>query len=146
MKVINRRARADYRVIDVLEAGIKLTGPEVKSVKEGRIDLTHAYVKVKDGQALLLNAHIEPYLPAGNHSLETNRTRRLLLHRREALALETKMAQARLTAIPVSCYTKRGLVKLQVGLARGKKRWEKRADIKKRDLERETKRELDEGM
>jgi SsrA-binding protein len=146
MKVINRRARTDYRILDILEAGIKLTGPEVKSVKEGRIDLTHAFVKVKDGQALLLNAHIEPYLPAGNHSFETNRTRRLLLRRKEALALETKMAQARLTTIPISCYTKRGLVKLKIGLAKGKKRWEKRETIKKRDLEREIKRELDEGM
>jgi SsrA-binding protein len=146
MRVINRKARRDYRILETLEAGIELKGPEVKSTKEGRIDLGQAYVRLGDDQVFLLNAHIAPYPPAGRQVFAPTRTRRLLLHKKEITALKSKMARSRLTLVPVSCYTKRGLVKLEIGLARGKKRWQKREDIKKRDLEREVERELREGM
>lgn len=146
MKVINRRARRDYHLLETLEAGIELTGAEVKSVKEGRIDLAQAYVKIKDGQVKLINAHIAPYQAARGDAFEPNRTRRLLVHKKEALALETKAAKSRLTIVPISCYTRHGWIKLKIGLARAKKRWEKREAIKKRDLDRDVERELSTGM
>lgn len=146
MKVINRRATHDYHVFETLEVGIKLIGPEVKSVKEGRINLSQAYVKIKDGQAFLVNAHIAPYGPAGHSTFETDRTRKLLLHKKEIAAWETKISRSRLTIVPISCYTRHRLVKLKIGLARGKKRWEKRRTIRERDLERDIEREISGGM
>lgn len=141
MKIFNRRARFNYQLLEKFEAGISLTGPEVKSVREGKINLDEAYARLKNGQAWLLNAHIHPYRFADATNLDPRRTRKLLLHKKEILALEQKMKQKNLTIVPISCYNKRGLVKVEIALARGKREYEHREEIKKRDQERELEQE-----
>lgn len=142
MKILNRRARHDYQLLEKIEAGISLAGPEVKSVREGKISLDEAFVRIKDGQAYLLNAHIHPYRFADIKDLDPRRTRKLLLHKKEILALEQKIKQKKLTIVPTACYTKGRRLKLEIALARGKKKYEKREAIKRRDVEREIEREL----
>ena len=142
MKVINRRARRDYELLEKLEAGISLSGPEVKSVKEGKIRLEEAFVRIRDGEAWLYNARIHPYRFADTKELDASRPRRLLLHKKEILALSQKIKQKRLTIVPVACYTRGRTVKLEIALARGKKKYEKRQALKKKDIEREIEQEL----
>lgn len=142
MKSINKKARFDYQISEKIESGIVLTGPEAKSAKLGQIDLTHAYVKFRpskfgDQEAWVIGLHIYPYKHADNAKYDPIRTRKLLLHQKEILALQNKMKQARLMLVPTAMYTKSGLVKIELGLARGKKIYEKREAIKKRDLDRE---------
>lgn len=141
MKIVNRRAFHDYHLLEKLEAGIHLTGPEVKSVKGGHISLEGAFVKIVGSEAYLINAQIYPYPHARLENYDPRRTRKLLLHKKEIIALKSKI-QSGLTLVPLSCYTKQGLVKLELALARGKKRYEKREALKKRDLERELEEEL----
>lgn len=142
MKIVNRKAYHDYHILDKIEAGIELTGAEVKSVKNGRMVLTSAFVKIQDGQVLLLNAHIPPYEFADQRDYDSNRSRRLLLHKKEIISLDTKIRQKKLTLVPLSCYTKGPWIKLQIALAKGKKKYEKKAKIKERDLRREQERAL----
>ena len=142
MKIINRRAYHDFQILDRLEAGIKLTGSEVKSVKGGRIKLEGAFVKIQGSEGYLVNAQISPYPFARQEDYDPARTRKLLLHKKEIIALKSKMAQKNLTIVPLSCYTKDNLVKIELGLVKGKKKWEKREAKKRRDLEREVEREL----
>lgn len=142
MKVINRRAHYDYEILDKFEAGIILTGSEVKSVKQGKIKLEGSFVKLINGEAFLINAHIHPYQFADNRDFQPTRTRKLLLHKKEIQSLTTKIAPSGLTLLPLSCYTKGRIIKLEVGIGRGKKKWDKREAIKKRDLKREAEREL----
>ncbi len=142
MKVINRQARYEYFLLERFEAGIGLTGAEVKSVKDGRIRLDESFVRLLDDGAWLVNAMIAPYRYANNREYKPTRSRRLLLHRKEILSLAKKMETKNLTLVPVSCYTKKGKVKLEIALAKGKKSWDKRAAIRKRDLDREVSREL----
>lgn len=142
MKIINKKARFDYQILEKYESGINLTGPEVKSVKLGRIILEQSHIKIIGNEAYLVGANIPPYPFAKMEHYDPTRTRKLLLHKKEVISLKTKIIQFGLTAIPLSCYTKHGLVKLEIGLARGKKRHDKREDIKKRDLEREMARFL----
>ena len=142
MKVVNRHAHHKYQILDRFEAGIKLTGPEVKSVKNGRIKLERAFVKIQGSEAYLVNAHIPPYPFARQSGYDPNRTRKLLLHKKETIALKSKMEQRNLAIVPLSCYTKRNLIKLGLALAKGKKRWEKKEAKKRRDIEREVEREL----
>lgn len=142
MKIVNRRARHDYHLLEKFEAGIELTGPEVKSVKNGRMKLECSFVKIGDGQAFLLNAHISPYQFADQRDYDPTRPRRLLLRKKELISLQTKMKQRRLTLVPLSCYTKGRWIKLAIALARGKKKYEKKEVKKRQDLEREMEREL----
>lgn len=142
MKIVNKRARFDYHVLDQYEAGINLSGPEVKSVKLGRIILEQAYVKIIGSETYLVGANIPPYPFAKVEKYDPKRTRKLLLHKREIIALKTKTIQFGLTIVPLSCYTKHGLVKLEIGLAKGKKKYDKRKEIQKREQEREIKRIL----
>lgn len=142
MKVINRRARYDYQILEKIEAGIALTGPEVKSVKEGKISLEEAFVRIKDGQVYLLNAHIHPYRFAETKNQDPRRTRKLLLQKKEILALEQKTKQKKLTIVPTACYTKGRRIKLEIALAKGKKKYERKEEKKRRDIEREIEREL----
>lgn len=144
MKVINRRARYDYELLEKFEAGIALTGPEVKSAKGGKISLEEGFVRLRDNEAWLFNAHIHPYPFADNRDYDPRRARKLLLRKKELLKLEQKTKGKGLTIVPVSCYTKGNLVKLKIALARGKKKYEKREVKKKRDIEREIARELGE--
>lgn len=136
-KIINRRAKFDYQLLKKLEAGMALTGAEVKSVKAGNIRLAGSFVRIYDGEVWLHNAYISPYAYADNRDYEPARARKLLLHKKELINLERQIKEKNLTLVPVSCYTKHNRVKLEIALARGKKGYEKREAIKKRDLERE---------
>lgn len=142
MKVTNRRVFHDFQILDRFEAGINLTGPEVKSVKGGHVDLFGSFVKVAGLEVYLVNAKIYPYPFARLEDYDPQRTRKLLLHKKEVVSLKTKMAQSNLTVVPISCYTAHGLVKLELALARGKKRADRREELKKKDLVREMEREF----
>ncbi len=142
MKIVNRRAYHDYHILGKIEAGIELTGPEVKSVKNGRMSFENSFVKITDSQAHLLNAHIPPYQFADQRDYDPTRNRKLLLHKKEIIALMTKMRQKKLTLVPLACYTKAGWIKLKIGLAKTKKKYEKKEAKKRKDLKRETEKEL----
>ncbi|MBI4426749.1 MAG: SsrA-binding protein SmpB [Candidatus Kerfeldbacteria bacterium] len=139
----NRQARHDYHILETFEAGIILTGPEVKSAKAGQVNLRGSYVTIKDNAAWLVNCHIAPYKPAnlGANYIPT-RTRKLLLQAHELATLIGKSKAQGQTLIPLSVYTKRGLVKVQIALARGKKLHDKRATIKKREAKRSIERAI----
>jgi SsrA-binding protein len=128
--------------LETYEAGIALTGPEVKSVKEGHISIKEAYVVGKDRELWLINAHISPYNPATVYNQDPKRSRRLLLNREEIDGLANRSQAGGLTIVPVKVYLKRGLVKLEIALARGKKLHDKRETLKRRVIEREVQREL----
>lgn len=143
MKIINKKAKRDYEILEKYEAGIVLTGAEVKSVKQGRIKLEDAFVRVKEDGVFLVNSFIAPYSFADNRDYDPRRERRLLLHKKEILRLITKMRGSRgLTVIPLSCYTKRGLIKFEIALARGRKKFEKQRVEKEREIKREIDREI----
>ncbi|MDD5251672.1 MAG: SsrA-binding protein SmpB [Patescibacteria group bacterium] len=134
----NKKAFHDYEILEKFEAGLQLAGQEVKAVRNGRMSLQGAYVTIVGGQLQLLNAHLPKYDKAGPLAdYDPDRTRRLLIHRRELQRLAGKLEQKGLTLVPLSVYTKGSLIKLEFGLARGKKQYEKRETIKKRDLDRE---------
>lgn len=136
----NKRAFHDYDLLEKVEAGIELFGAEVKSAKAGQVSLKGAYVAVRGGEAWLLGAHVSAYKPAGtSKSYDPTRTRRLLLKKSELQTLIGK-TKSGLTIVPLSLYTKRGLVKLEIALARGRKQYEKRDAIRKREVQREIKR------
>ena len=142
MTILNRRATHDYQILETLEAGIHLTGPEVKSVKGERMSLEGSFVKVVGGEIYLVNAQIFPYPFARPEGYDPKRSRKLLLHKREILNLKNKLATARLTLIPLECYNSHGFIKLKIALAKGKKEYEKREKIKKKDLDREVERQM----
>lgn len=142
MKVINRRAYYDYEILEKFEAGIILTGSEVKSVKAGKIKLEGSFVKIINNEAFLVNSHIHPYQFADNRNYEPTRSRKLLLHKDQIQTLATKTASSGLTLVPLSCYTMGRLIKLEIGTGKGKKKWDKREAIKKRDQLREQQIEL----
>jgi SsrA-binding protein len=142
MKITNRRARHDYQLADKFETGLVLTGAEVKSVLEGKIHLEEAYAKIIQGELFLINAHIHPYRFAETKNIDSRRTRKLLVHKKELVSLASKIKQKNLTLIPISCYTKGRKIKLKLALAKSKKKFEKREAKKIKDLEREVEREL----
>ena len=134
----NRKARHLYHIDDTIEAGMVLLGPEVKSLREGRANLTDSYVVFKGGEAWLQNVHITPYKFCSYHSnLDPARPRKLLLHKREIKRLTGKVQERGYTLIPLKIYFKNGKAKVELALARGKKQYDKREAVKKRDLERE---------
>lgn len=141
MKIANRRAFRDFKILEKFEAGINLVGPEVKSVKGGHADLTGSFVRIVGSEAYLVNAKIFPLPYARLEGYDERRTRKLLLHKKEIISLKSKTEGSNLTIIPLSLYTKNRLVKVEIALARGKKKYEKREVIKRRDLERETKQD-----
>lgn len=142
MKIINKRAFHDYLISDRIEAGIKLTGPEVKSVKGGRIILEKAYVKIIGSEIYLVNGSIPLYPFARVENYESNRTRKLLLNKKEIIALKSKIERSSLTIIPLKCYTKHGLIKLEIGLGKGKKKKDRREELKKKAIQREVEQAL----
>lgn len=142
MKVLNRRASHDYQLLEKFEAGIALSGPEVKSVREGKISLEGSFARIAGGEAWLFNCHIHPYRFADTRDLDPTRPRKILLHKKEIISLESKMRQKRLTLVPLACYTKGRLIKLELALGRGKKEFEKREAKKRQDIEREIEREM----
>lgn len=138
----NRRARYDYELLDRYEAGIVLTGTEVKSLRDGRVTLQHAYGDVRDGEAWLIGADIAVYTQGGRANHEPARDRRLLLHRREIDSLYGKLREKGLTLVPTRLYFKDGRVKVELALARGKEKGDKRRELARRDAEREMQRAL----
>jgi len=136
----NRRARHDYQILDTWEAGIVLTGSEVKSLRNGKANISDAYGIVTAGEVHLLNLHISPYEQASYFNHVPTRTRKLLLHRREIKKMIGAVERQGLTLVPLELYFKRGKVKVVLGLGRGKKLYDKRADEKKRDDERDMQR------
>lgn len=134
----NREAFHNYDILEKFEAGIVLTGAEVKSVKGGNVSLKGSYAAISNGQLELLNMHIGHYKPAGpNQKIAVDRTRRLLVHRIDIDRLIGKMHSAGLSLVPLSVYSKSGLIKVELGLGRGKKAYDKRQSIKKREVKRQ---------
>ena len=133
----NRRARFDYEILEHWEAGIALTGTEVKSLRNGKAQITDAYGIVKDGEVWLLNLHIAPYEQGNRFNHEATRTRKLLLHSREIKRMIGAVERQGLTLIALEIYFKRGRAKVRLGLGRGKKLHDKRADLKEKDDKRE---------
>jgi SsrA-binding protein len=135
--VSNRRARHDYTVLDTYEAGLVLTGTEVKSLRAGRASLTDAFATVDDGEVWLRNLHVPEYDQGSWTNHEPRRPRKLLLHREEIERLIGKTREGGLTLVPLQLYFRDGKVKVELALARGKRSYDKRADLAKRDAERE---------
>jgi SsrA-binding protein len=142
MRIFNRNARRSFTILEKVEAGISLLGAEIKSIRQGRVDLGESFVRIKNSEAWLFNAYIHPYKGSESLGLDPQRARRLLLHKSQILSLSGKVSQKGLTIVPISLYTKRNLAKLEIGLARAKKKFEKKEAKKRKDLEREVEREL----
>lgn len=140
--VANRRARHDYHLEETYEAGIQLVGSEVKSLRAGRASLQDAYAKVRGGEVWLVNMHIAPYEQAGPFNHDPLRPRKLLLHKSEIRRLVGKVKERGYTLVPLRVYFRRGLAKVELALARGKKQVDRRADIRKREAERQIARAL----
>ena len=140
----NRAAFHEYHISDKYEAGIALTGTEVKSVMGGRVQLKESYVAVRDGEAWLFNAHISPYSHGNRENHEPLRTRKLLLHKREISRLDDASAKEGMTLVATRAYLKNGRIKIEVGVARGKKLYDKRETEMRRTVERETRAQLKE--
>lgn len=142
--VNNRQAFFEYHILDKYEAGIVLQGTEVKSVMEGRIQLKESYVAVKDNEVWMFNAHISPYSHGNKQNHEPLRTRKLLLHRREIEKLEKETTIKGMTLVVTRVYWKNGRIKFEIGVAKGKKLYDKRETIKERTIERETRAQMKE--
>lgn len=138
----NRRARHDYHLLERFEAGLALTGTEVKSLRQGRVSLAQAYADVREGEVWLVGAHIDEYAQGNIANHDPDRDRKLLLHRREIESLIGKVQQQGLTLVPTRLYFKNGRAKLELALARGKEQRDKRRDLAKRDAQREIERAL----
>ena len=134
----NKKAFHDYFVLQKFEAGIELTGTEVKSLREGKANLKDAYVTFKGGEAFLFGAHISPYSHGNRENHDPERTRRLLLHRREIEKLEQQVVEKGLTVVPLRLYFRGSRVKTEIAVVRGKKLYDKRETEKRREAERET--------
>jgi SsrA-binding protein len=133
----NRKAHFEFFLLEQFEAGLALQGTEIKSIRAGQVSITEAFVKVDDGEAWLVNAHIAPYDPGSYNNHDPKRPRRLLLHKRELREMWEAVRQKGMTIIPVKVYLKEGRAKLEVAIARGKKLYDKRAEIAKKDFERD---------
>jgi SsrA-binding protein len=133
----NRRARHDYTILDTFEAGLVLTGSEVKSLRDGKANLSDSYGIVRDGELFIINLHISVYERASYNNHEPTRTRKLLLHKREIGRLIGAIERQGLTLIPLELYFKRGIAKVAIALGKGKKQHDKREDAKAKDADRE---------
>lgn len=142
MLIQNKKAAFEYDILDRFEAGVVLTGPEAKSLRLGHGKLEGAFVKIIGGEAVLVNAHIFPYVFARNEDYQPARTRKLLLHKKELISLQSKMDSGHLTLIPVSWYTTGHRLKLEIALARGKKQYEKREKKRREEEKRELERDF----
>jgi SsrA-binding protein len=138
----NRKAIHDYTIEDTYEAGVVLTGTEIKSVRARRVNLRDGYVQIRDGEAWLLNVHISPYDFGNRENHEPRRERRLLLHHQEIRRLHSKVAERGWTIVPLRMYLKAGLAKIEIGLARGKRLYDKRDAVAERDMDRDLQREI----
>jgi SsrA-binding protein len=142
-RIINKKARHDYNILQTVEAGMVLTGSEVKSLRSGAAQLTDAFVRITERRILLYGCQIDRYPPATDRNHDPDRTRRLLLHRREILKLIPQVAQPGVTLIPLSIYfNERGLAKVELALATGKREYDKRQALRKKDHQREIDRAM----
>ena len=139
---VNKKARHLYELSDFLEVGLSLTGPEVKSLRAGRVNFLDSYVDFRNGEAFVLSLHIAPYANAGYVQQDPDRPRRLLMHSAEIRQYAARVEQKGLTVVPVSLYFKRGKVKMEIALGRGKKLFDHRESLKRRAEERDAAREL----
>ena len=137
MEILNRKARFDYEIEDTLEVGIVLTGTEIKSVREGKANIKDSYAIIRNDELYLLNSNISEYTNGNRFNHEETRTRKLLAHKKEILKLKNKLELQGNTLIPLKMYFKNGKLKVQLGIAKGKKNYNKKETIKNRDLERE---------
>lgn len=142
----NRQAKRDYEILDTLEAGLVLTGQEVKSVRAGQMKLQGSYATIARGELWLIGSHIPAYKPAGPPpDYDAGRSRKLLVHHRELVSLVGKIQERGLTLVPLRVYTRHAKLKAELGLGRGRKQYEKREVIKKRDLDRELRERMKSG-
>jgi SsrA-binding protein len=139
---VNRRALHDYEILERVEAGIALTGSEIKSVRDGKVSLQEAYARPERGQVWLQGAHIAEYAPASYQGHEPRRPRRLLLHKRQIRELAAETDQKGLTLVPLRLYLKNGLAKVELAVARGRRQYDKREAIAKKEAQREVERAL----
>jgi SsrA-binding protein len=146
MKIVNRKFNRDYKEIESFEAGIVLTGAEVKSVRQGGIRLEDSYVKILSDGPYLVNAKIFPYRFSQNQNFDEKRLRKLLLNKKEIIRIQSKVKSGGLTIVPKSCYNKGNLIKLEIALVKGRKDIEKRKLEKRQEIEREKEREVKEWM
>ncbi len=141
MKIFNRKARFKYQFLEKVEAGIVLTGADIKSIRAGRVDLTEAFARVRDGEVFLVNANILPWMGSQKYG-DPRRDRKLLLHRNQILNLQGKMSGGNLALVPVSIYLKGNLAKVELALAKSKAKFDKRAALRKKTMKREVEREI----
>ncbi|MGZ8562150.1 MAG: SsrA-binding protein SmpB [Candidatus Limnocylindria bacterium] len=137
---VNRRARHEYAVDETLEAGLVLSGTEIKSIRAGRVNLAEAYARIEHGEAWLIGAHIAPYEQGNRNNHEPTRTRKLLMHRDQIAELIGRTQAKGYTLVPLRLYIRNGMAKLEIGVARGKKAYDKRRTIAERDMRRELER------
>ncbi len=142
MGIVNKKAFSNYEIREKMEAGVTLFGSEVKAVKEGHADLTGAFVRIIGSEAYLVNAKIFPYKYARPESFDETRTRKLLLHKNQIIALKSKMEGQNLALVPIALYIKNNYIKLEIALGKGRKQYEKKELLKKKDLEREMQRKI----
>ena len=144
MEILNRKARFDYEIFDCYEAGIELTGTEIKSIRNGSCNLKDSYVIIRNNECFILNMHISAYDKGSIFNVDETRTRKLLLHKDEIIKLSQKIDIKGFTLVPLKLYFKNGKAKLEIGVAKGKHTYDKKESIKERDIKRETDKALKE--
>lgn len=142
MEILNRKARYDYEIEDTYEAGIVLTGTEIKSIRQGKANIKDSYAIIRNNEIYLLNTHISLYSEGNRFNHEETRTRKLLLHKKEIYKLRDKLEIEGYTLIPLKIYFVRGKAKVQIGVAKGKKNYNKKEAIKERDIKREMEKNI----
>jgi SsrA-binding protein len=141
-RIRNKKARFKYRIEETIEAGVALEGSEVKALRDGKCNIDEAFARVRDGEVWLYNMHVGPYAQAGQFGHDPRRPRKLLLHRREIDRFLGRAVDKGMTLVPLAVYFKRGWAKVQLAVARGKREFDKREDLKKRDHQRQIEREM----
>lgn len=141
MEILNRKAKYDYEIFDKYEAGIVLTGTEIKSIRKGSCNLKDSYAIIKNHEAFIINMHISEYSEGNRFNHDERRTRKLLLHKKEILKIENKINLEGYTIVPIKLYFDRGYAKVQIGVAKGKHTYNKKEAIKQRDIERDIKKQ-----
>ena len=142
IEIKNRKALYDYTITDTYEAGIALTGTEIKSIREGKVNLKDSYAIIKNGECFILGMHISPYEAGNRFNHDETRTRKLLLHKKEILKIRDKIDMEGFTLVPIKLYFSKNKAKLLIGVGKGKKSYDKREALKKKDMNREIKKEL----
>ena len=141
MRIVNRKAHFKYAILEKVEAGIVLTGAEIKSIRANRANLSESFARIKNGEVFLVNANITPWMGSQKY-VDSRRERKLLLHKKQILNLQGKISGGNLTIVPLSIYIKHNLAKVELGLAKSKAKFDKRATLKKKTIERDIVREL----